>query len=157
MGCGGGGLRPVGSAPAGGAGLGTDVMAPSGGAILEGTVPAGGTVLVDAAPVGGAAPVGTGVGGAVPCEGTASSSLVPMGWGVSIGGMVPVGGGPMDLVSSSGIMFPVVLWLGVMYAPDGLPGGIGFSVVSFHDGVVMYGTVLSPGPPVGVPSGVGSP
>ena len=88
-------------------------MTPGGGAILVSTVPAGGALLKGVAHAGGVVPVCTGVGGAVPCRGAASSSLVPVGWGISIGGMMPVGGGPVGLVSSSGVIFPMVLWFGV--------------------------------------------
>ena len=82
VGCGGGSLRLIGSAPAGGAGFGADGMAPGGGAMPLGTVPAGGAVLNSAAPVGGAVLVGTGTGDAVPCGGTASCP-VPIGSGTA--------------------------------------------------------------------------
>ena len=113
VGCGGGSLRLIGSAPAGGAGFGADGMAPGGGAMPLGTVPVGGAVLNSAAPVGGAVLVGTGTGDAVPCGGTASCP-VPIGSGLPMRSMLPMGGGPVGLVSSFGVIFLVALSFGVI-------------------------------------------
>ena len=66
VGCGGGGLRLVGSAPVDGDGPGTGGTAPDGGAILVGRAPAAGTVLVGIAPVWGVIPMGSDAGDAVP-------------------------------------------------------------------------------------------
>ena len=82
-------------------------------------------------------------------------STVPVGVALSIGERLPVGRGPVGLVFSGGVMFHMILWFGVTYAPDGVPGGVGVPVISSCDGVVRCGTVLSPVSPAGVPCGVG--
>ena len=164
--CGSGGLRPVCTGSAGGDVPDAGGMAPGSGVILVGTLPVGGAVLEDTVLVGGVVPVGTGpVGGAVPV-GTGIQvqcfvvelyhcsypSVLDYMWE----GILPVGAGPLGLISSPGVMFPVVLCFGVRYASEGVPGGVGVAVKSSHGVVTRYGTVLSPKPLASVLLGVRS-